>query len=401
MRWTIWLAFAVALLAGCQQVDENPHWNPQSDLPPWTYDAPIYYRPAEELELTETIADNIGVYYTNKDYFFARHPSGYQLNGVPRIAVWCSQDEGTNWERVGYFGTEQTHFLFKADHDGWHWMRFVGPGQGVAEVPPGQPHRIYVVDTSPPAIELSVDPPPWETVETESGKKVKVPHIYEVGDTVTLSWGVGDTNLDSESIQLGVCYAKFPHNIVWSRWPETLPELGSMEIQIPEEAVTDAGLRFRIEASDKAGNVGVGLTDVLQIAGMEGSPTRKEMLQPVPPDLVRQAGGEPGAKPGWPRTGALLRGGTTRILAWMPESAPQYETLELHFSSNDGRIWRTVALDIKPDESVTWIVPEIISKRCRLRIVGINEAGQNVPLANTGPFIVDTVPIEGTDLAIE
>ncbi len=58
-------------------------------------------------------------------------------------------------------------------------------------------------------------------------------------------------------------------------------------------------------------------------------------------------------------------------------------------------------MDIKPDESVTWIVPEIISKRCRLRIVGINEAGQNVPLANTGPFIVDTVPIEGTDLAIE
>jgi len=398
MRWTIWLAFAAALLAGCTQVDENPNWDPQADLPAWAYDAPFYYSPADELEMRETVADEIGVYYTRKQYFFIRHPSGYQLNGVPRMAVWFSPDEGQTWDRAGYFGVEQSHFLFRADHDGQYWIRFVGPGQGATEVPPGQPHRIYFVDTSPPAIELGVQPPPWEYVEGECGKKEKVPHIYEVGDTITLSWGVGDRNLDDETIQLGVAHAKFPQNVVWSRWPEKLPESGSIEVQIPEEARADAGLRFRVEAKDKAGNVGFAMTDVLQVAGQEGPMPAEQMFQSNPPLVVAQAGGRPGPKPGWPASGATLRGGTSRILTWMPETATEYDSLRLLFSTNDGRVWRTLAEDVKPDEAVTWTVPEVISKRCRLRWVGINGAGQQVPLATSNTFVVDTVRIEQVTL---
>jgi len=398
MRWTMWLAFALALLAGCQQADENPNWNPTADLPPWAYDAPFYYRPVQDLPVKECIDGEIAVYYTKDDYFFIRHPSGYQLNGVPRMAVWFSQDEGQHWERAGYFGVEQTHFLFRADHEGWYWIRFVGPGQAAAEVPPGRPQRIYVVDTSPPAVEISVDPPPVE-VRRENGREVEVPHIYQIGETITLSWGVGDANLDKDSIQLGVAYAKFPHNVVWSRWPEKLPEYGSIEVQIPEDAQVDAGLRFRIEATDKAGNVGMGMTPILQIAGQEGVVPRQELLDPQVPPLVRQSGGRPPARPGWPRDGALLRGGTSRILAWMPKDAPKYESLDLEFSSNGGLVWRTVASSVKPDDSVTWTVPQVFSKRCRLRWVGIDRDGQRTTLATTGLFTVDTVTSTAPALA--
>lgn len=382
----IWLLLAVMVLAGCQVQDENTDWDPQADLPPWAYDAPFYYRPSEDLEMLETIGEDIGVYYTKDDYFFIRHPSGYQLTAGPRVGVWFSADEGVSWEKAGFFGVEQTHFLFKAETNGPYWIRFVGPGQGRSTVPPGQPHRIYVVDTHPPTVSISVDPPPV-TVDAEGNKVV---HLYRTGETITLYWGIGDQSLDPNSIQLGVAFTDFPNNVLWSRWPDTLGESGSMQVEIPQEATQDGGLKFRLEARDKAGNIGAAFTEKLIIEGSHESRAAEIAVS----ELVAQAGGQVSAKPGWPLSGQFLRGGADRLLAWLPPSAENYPVVQLQFSSNDGRLWQTVAADVIPGKVAMWTVPKVFSERCRLKVIGQAGTEYEKVLAISGLFVVDTI---GTD----
>ncbi|HOF17950.1 MAG TPA: hypothetical protein PK082_03510 [Phycisphaerae bacterium] len=379
----LWILPVLWVSAGCTQQDENPHWRPAADYPGWAYDGPIYYRPSEDLQAKETVGHGIGVYYSRSEYFFLRHPNGYQVVGEPRVAVWCSTDDGKHWGKCGYYGVEQTHFLFKAEKDGPHWIRFVGPGQGVAEVPPGMPHRIYIVDRRPPTIALTVIPAPWKDDEK------KEPYIYKTGETVTLNWSVSDANLQEGSVKLGTCFAKFPHNLVWSRFHQPLPPRGTMKVEIPPEAAGDGGLRFRMEATDKAGNVGMALTDVMQVRSVPGAATRPAIGSAGVFETVAEAGEE--EKPGWPMPGAMLRGGTARVLNWTPDSARDYAQLELQFTANNGLSWRTIAGDLKVGEKAKWTVPSVTSKDCRLRIVGVSKTGERIMLAMTQRFIVDTV----------
>ncbi len=381
----ILLLLSAVFLAGCEVTDANTDWDPQADLPAWAYDSPYYYRPSEDLEMLETIGENIGVYYTNDEYFFIRHPSGYQLTAGPRVGLWSSSDAGENWEKGGFFGIEQTHFLYKADDDGKYWIRFVGPGQGRSTVPPGQPHRIYVVDTHAPTVNISVEPPPV-TIDAEGNEVV---HLYSAGETVTLYWGIGDQNLDIDSIQLGVAFADFPNNVVWSRWPEAVGESGSMQVEIPQEAVKQGGLKFRMEARDKAGNIGAAFTERLTIEGAD----RSRAAEIAVSELVAQAGGQVAPKPGWPLSGQLLRGGADRVLGWLPASASKYAVVQLQLSPNDGRTWQTVAKDVVPGKLAMWTVPKVNSERCRLRVVGYAGGDMQI-LAISGLFVVDTI---GTD----
>jgi len=387
MRTAKFLMLSAAFLVGCTVTDENPNWNPKAEYPAWAYDAPHYYHPTEDLEVAEVVGDGMPVYYTRSDYFFIRHPGGCQLIGVPRVAVWSSSDQGRRWEKAGYYGVEQSHFLFKAEDDGEYWIRFVGPGQGVSEVPPGMPHRIYVVDRRPPKVLVKVIPGPWRDAEK------KVPYTYRVGETVTLSWLVSDEHLAARTLSVGTCFAGFPHNLVWSQIPEPLPARHSMPVELPPEAAKDGGIRFRVQAGDKAGNTGMGLTDVMIVSG--GKPTSQPTVQPSGPfELIVQNEGAKEAKPGWPMPGAVLRGGTTRVLNWMPETAAKYETLELQFSSNTGQTWRTVATGLKYGKSVKWTVPLLTSRNCLLRIVATTKADkdvQKIMLAATQRFHVDSV----------
>lgn len=388
MRTITGVLMAMALVSGCTQVDENPHWNPQAHYPPWAYDAPFYYRPSEDMkvvEMIETAAGPIPVYYARTEYFFIKHPGGYQVSGEPRVAIWSSLDKGKTWDRVGYYGVEQAYFRYLPEADGQHWIRFVGPGQGVTEVPPGMPHRIYVVDRQPPQVVLTVEPSVWQDREK------KIPRIFKVGETVTLNWSVVDENLADGSIKLGTCFAKFPHNLVWSRFPKALPPSGSMQVEIPPEAVRDGGLRFRMEAEDKPGNIGMGLTEILHVEGQAGDlagPLAKPAGQFEP---VHQTQGTPEGKDGWPNTAALWRGGTSRVLNWIPKTVADYKVARLEFSANDGRSWLMVATGLRPNQSVRWTVPMVTSKMCRLRIVGLSDKGEEFMLATSPKFTVDTV----------
>jgi hypothetical protein len=358
------LVWATALLIGCTQQDENPEWNPKANLPSWAYDAPFYYRPTEDLKVAETLDPGIPVYYSKQEYFFIQHPVGYQVTGVPRLAVYCSVNEGKDWERCGFFGAEQTHFLYKAQRDGRHWIRFVGPGQGIAETPPGVPHRIYVVDTKGPQIHISVRPPLWEDQEK------KIPRTYRPGQTVTFHWAIHDKNLDPASIKRGTCFARFPSSLVWSPLPQTPAARGKDQLDIPAEAAAQGGMRFRVEAKDKAGNITVAFTDVLRVSGSRGSP-------PPPPShtpeqiAAAMAASRPDPRPGWPDTGTLLRGGSSQVLRWLPKAADKHQNLALQFTSNNGRSWRTLAEGFRSGEEIKWTVPDMTSKNCRLRVVSV------------------------------
>ena len=389
MRAMSLLTAVLVLVAGCTQVDENPKFNPQAEMPSWTYDAPFYYRPSDDLPTLETVGEGIGVYYTHEQSFFIPHPGNCQLNGVPRIGVWFSTDQGNTWQKAGYYGVEQTHFSFLAEHDGTYWIRFVGPGQGVAECPPGVPHRIYVVDRQPPTIVLSVSPSPWEN------EKEKIARVYSVGQNVTLYWGVSDANLDPNTISMSICFADFPQNVIWSKLPETLKDSDSLTIEIPPEAVRDGGLRFRLEAKDKAGNIGVGMTDVLH-ASSEAAQPAAPAAQPAPSPFERTTGAGPQQRPGWPSRGQVLVAGTAQELAWLPPTAGEYGDLELQFSSNDGRTWQSVATGLKPGQTVTWTVPQAAGDACRLRIIAITQTAtggkSEVTLAMTELFTVAGEP---------
>lgn len=276
MRAIGWIiAVLMVLVAGCVQVDENPKFNPPEELPAWAYDAPFYYEPPEDLPALETIGDGIGVYYTNDQSFFIRHPGGCQLGGVPRVGVYYSMDMGGTWNKAGYYGVEQTHFNFLAKHEGKYWIRFVGPGQGIVDCPPGVPHRIYVADRSSPTIVLTVLPSPWD--DEEKG----IPHIYKAGQNVRLSWGVSDANLDPNSIRMGICFAEFPFNVVWSALPEPLEEADSITVELPPEAAHHGGIRFRLAARDKCGNIGMSMTDVLHVQAAEPVPPMPPSTQPA------------------------------------------------------------------------------------------------------------------------
>jgi len=382
MRLTIhkiaWMGIAAALVAGCQQIDENPHWNPMADYPPWTYDAPFYYRPSAEAQPVESVGKGIDVYYSRSDYFFAKHPGGCQLTGSPRIAVWFSTDEGKNWETAGHFGVEQTHFLFQAEKDARHWVRFVGPGQEkTAKGPVPLPHRIYVVDRKAPEIAIAVKPAPWDDEEK------KVPHIYKAGDDVAIGWAVRDINLKSDSIKLESCIGKVPFQLAWGRFRGALPQTGRRVIKIPPEAARDGSIRFRIEAEDKAGNVAAVMTTGLIVKGT-GEATSQPAARPAG-DFTADAPHKP-QRPGWPEAGSLLRSGITIKLEWMPEIARDYKNIVLQLTTNDKLTWKTLAKDLKPGVPTTWKTPEISSRFCRVRIVAVDADGQMILLAQSGMF---------------
>ena len=378
IRNIAWLCITAAIVTGCQQVDENPHWNPRADYPAWTYDAPFYYRPSAEAQPVESVGKGIDVYYSRGDHFFARHPGGCQLTGSPRVAVWFSIDEGKNWEIAGHFGVEQTHFLFQAEQDARHWVRFVGPGQEkTAKGPVPLPHRIYVVDRKAPEIAIAVNPGPWDDEEK------KVPHIYKVGDDISIGWAVRDINLKPQSTKLESCIGKVPFQLAWGRFRGALPPTGRRVVKIPSDAARDGSIRFRIEAEDKAGNVAAVMTTGLIVKG-SGKPTTQPEAQPAG-DFTADAPPKP-ERPGWPMAGSLLRPGTEIKLAWMPEVAKDYNNITLQLTTNGKLSWTTIAKDLKFGTPVTWRVPNVTSRFCRVRLVVTDGDGQMTLLAQSGMF---------------
>jgi hypothetical protein len=82
----------------------------------------------------------------------------------------------------------------------------------------------------------------------------------------------------------------------------------------------------------------------------------------------------------------------------MPPQAGRYDTVELQFSSTDGKKWVAVASGVKPGRAITWTVPVVNSPTCRVRLIGLSGSGDFSVLATSELFRVDTGVWETIDV---
>ncbi len=384
MRALTWTILIGALAAGCTVGEKSADWPSQDGYPPWMYDAPFYHEPSEDLAVLETL-NGTPIYHSHSEYFFIRHPAGCQAASEPRLGVWYSTNQGQVWEKAGFFGLEQSHFLLRAESEGQCWIRFVGSVEATSDPPAGMPHRIYIVDRQRPRVLLRVTPSPWQDSQR------KLPRKFSTGQNVVLRWLIRDRRLDKNSPKLQVCFARYPQNAPWLTVPEKIEPSGTMTIEIPEKATIDGQVRFRVSARDLAGNIGTAASDVLHVISSKAPMPAARIKASESADAIRQTQGTRAGRPGWPAEGTLLRGGTTCVLDRLPASAGSYSPLNLEFSADDSQSWLTVAKGLKAGAKNEWTVPTVTSKNCRLQIVGFNKDGQKYMLIMGPRFTVTTV----------
>ncbi|HKQ48817.1 MAG TPA: hypothetical protein VJZ71_12165 [Phycisphaerae bacterium] len=255
---------SVLLTSACSQKMPAPFWkkdrepHAQSDAPfdppntyhEWAYDAPEYAKPAQEPTPEADVEPGDPLhFFTREKVVMIRRPDGYTPEETPRVAVWWTDNNGFHWNKAGYFGREQSFFPFEVDGDGDYGIRFVGPGQEPSLHTAPLPERVYHVDTSPPAVEVTIEPEQsW----------------YHVGDVVTISWKAADYHLSEYPVRIGVLtdFTGDEQNPV--ELQRDLAENGSITHPLSANAL-DHEIRFRVDAVDRAGNLGLDISFPLQV----------------------------------------------------------------------------------------------------------------------------------------
>lgn len=230
--------------------DKQAPFNPPETYPEWAYDQPEYNKPVNELEPEPRALPNDPLHYFTKDRLvMVRQPAGYDPEEVPRIALWWTDDNGYHWHKGGFFGRSQTFFPFETKTDGDYGVRFVGPGQPPAEHTVAYPERVYHVDTVLPEVEVWVSPEQtW----------------YNAGDMVTISWRATDPHLVEFPVRIGMLmdFTADDHKMV--ELQRDLADEGSLTYTLPPDVV-DHEIWFRVEALDRADNLGLAYSFALQV----------------------------------------------------------------------------------------------------------------------------------------
>lgn len=232
---------------------EQTAFNPPRTYPDWAYDQPEYVRPIDE-PAPEPMArpGDPAHYFVNQNLVLVRQPGGYDSDETPRVALWWTDDNGRNWHKEGYFGRGQSYFPFEASCDGDYGVRFVGPGQDPAEHTPAYPVRVYHVDTAAPALEVWLEPQQtW----------------YQVGEPVTITWRAVDPHLVESPVRIGLLLDFSSDESRMIELQRDLPDAGSFTFELPGYAF-DHEVWFRVEAADRAGNVGLAYTHALQVVDL-------------------------------------------------------------------------------------------------------------------------------------
>ncbi|MFH1417526.1 MAG: hypothetical protein ABII12_04470 [Planctomycetota bacterium] len=230
--------------------DRDAEFDPPNLYPEWAYDSEHYMRPAEDLQPEPRVKrDDPLHYFTNERVVMIRQPSGYTPENTPRVAVWWTDNNGFHWQKAGYFGRQQTHFPFEAEDDGDYGVRFVGPGQPSAEQVSAYPERVYHIDTTPPEVEVWIEPEQsW----------------YHVGQTITIAWRAEDYHLTEYPVCIGMLMDFSAERRELVELQRDLADEGSITYEIRSDAL-DHEVRFRVDALDRAGNLGIAVSHALQI----------------------------------------------------------------------------------------------------------------------------------------
>jgi hypothetical protein len=313
--------------------DRDAPFEPQKNYPEWAYDAPSYMKPVEELSPASSAREGDPPHYFTRDRLVqVRVPSNFPPEQIPRVAVWWTNDNGFHWQKAGYFGRAETFFPFEADEDGDYGIRFVGPGQPPASETPAPPERVYHVDTVLPEVEVAIDPDQSQ---------------YDAGQKVTISWQARDYHLIETpvSIQMLMDYsAEAPRVVELQR---DLADVGSICYEILPEAA-DHQIRFRVEACDRAANLGLAFSPALQVIAPKPLTDSDAMTDagPLPADSPTpdQDSIEPPA--GQTATPAALTGSSTDEEALKPSGDSTDETDQKGSTSSDDEEETISAVDV-------------------------------------------------------
>lgn len=245
--------------------DREAPFDPPKTYPEWTYDKPSYMKTASDLQPEPRAREEDPLhYFTNKKLVPIRQPGGYKPEEIPRVAVWYTDNNGFDWQRAGYLGRIETYYWFDAPGDGDYGVRFVGPGQEPAKVPVAEPIRVYHVDTTLPDVELIVDPnQAW----------------YQPGQSVVITWKAHDFHLKEQPVEIGLSTDFSSEHPSWTVLQKDLEAEGSYTYTIPNDAA-DRGLTFRVAALDRAGNLGMAFSHLIQVTGDKNA---------APPDSHKNA----------------------------------------------------------------------------------------------------------------
>lgn len=232
------------------RADYQAPFNPPKAYPPWAYDQPEYHLPAETPmpELPSKPGESLH-YYTADNVVMIGHPDRDGSEETPRVAVWWTGDNGLHWHKAGHLGRGQSYFPFEVPTDGDYGVRFVGPDLRPAQQAPAFPEHIYHVDTTEPEVRIVIDP--------EQG-------WYNVGQLVNLSWRATDYHLEEYPVRISLLKdfaisASEPVEL-----QRDLAAEGSIVYEIPTDAL-DHEIMFRIEATDRACNLGLAYSHPLRV----------------------------------------------------------------------------------------------------------------------------------------
>lgn len=241
--------------------DKDASFDPPNQYPEWAYNQQSYVKPAAELTPEVKARPNDPLhYFTREKVVMIRRPAGYTPEEVPQVALYWTDNNGFHWHKAGYFGREQTFFPFEVEEDGDYGIRFIGPGQEPAKETPAFPERVYHVDTAPPEVEVFIEPEQtW----------------YTPGQTITISWTAKDYHLieNPVTISMAMDFTADDHKPIEVQ--RDLADSGSISYEIPSEAV-DHEIRFRVEAMDRAANLGLAYSYALQVVSDLGEPKTEE-----------------------------------------------------------------------------------------------------------------------------
>lgn len=230
--------------------DRPAPFNPAKTYPEWAYDAPSYTRPVDEpkAEPKSRVKDPEH-FFTSKPVIMVHQPAGYNAEEIPRVAVWYTRDNGNHWKKAGYFGRSATYLPLPVKKEGDYGIRFVGPGQESAMETPPDPVCVHHVDMTPPKVKLSIEPEQaW----------------YALGQRVTVNWMATDPHLEALPARVSVVPDWASNQSQPIEIAREQPEAGSIEYTVPANLMGD-GFRIRVDAIDRAGNIGLAYSQTLQI----------------------------------------------------------------------------------------------------------------------------------------
>lgn len=230
--------------------DRPAPFNPAKTYPEWAYDAPSYTRPVDEPQAEQkSRVKDPEHFFTSKPVIMVHQPAGYNAEEIPRVAVWYTRDNGNHWKKAGYFGRSSTYFPLPVKKEGDYGIRFLGPGQESATATPPDPVCVHHVDMTPPKVKLSIEPEQaW----------------YTLGQRVTVNWTATDPHLEAMPARVSVLPDWASNQAQPIEIAREQPEAGSIEYTVPANLMGD-GFRIRVDAIDRAGNIGLAYSQTLQI----------------------------------------------------------------------------------------------------------------------------------------